>query len=103
MPLPLWLTRLSVAPSPSATGVYPLKSNRKVALSASDKTGKEYTGIGTLQPGQRIVEVWLEELDFPLLLAKQVFDVQFCQTAHEWKVVPNEQRLTANEQRASAH
>lgn len=50
-----------------------LKSNRKVALSAGDKSNKQYTGIGTRQPGQRTVEVWLEELDFPLLLVKQVF------------------------------
>lgn len=50
-----------------------LKSNRKVALSAQDKENKAYIGIGTLHPGQRTVEVWLEESDFPLLLTKQVF------------------------------
>lgn len=50
-----------------------LKSNRKVALSKADKEAKNYISIESLQPGQQTVEVWLEELDFPLLLTKQVF------------------------------
>jgi hypothetical protein len=50
-----------------------LKSNRKVALSSQDKENKAYISIETLQPGQQTVEIWLEELDFPLLLTKQVF------------------------------
>jgi len=50
-----------------------LKSNRKVALSKENKENKEYINIETLQPGQQTVEIWLEELDFPLLLTKQVF------------------------------
>lgn len=50
-----------------------LKSNRKVALSKKNKENKDYISIETLQPGQQTVEIWLEELDFPLLLTKQVF------------------------------
>lgn len=50
-----------------------LKSNRKVALSKQDKENKQCISIETLQPGQQTVEIWLEELDFPLLLTKQVF------------------------------
>ena len=50
-----------------------LKSNRLVALSQQDKENKKYISIETLQPGQQTVEIWLEELDFPLLLTKQVF------------------------------
>lgn len=50
-----------------------LKSNRNVALSKEDKVNKKYISIDTLQPGQRTLEIWLEELDFPLLLTKQVF------------------------------
>jgi hypothetical protein len=50
-----------------------LKSNRKVALSREDKENKAYISIETLQPGQQTVEIWLKELDFPLLLTKQVF------------------------------
>lgn len=50
-----------------------LKSNRKIALSKENKENKEYISIETLQPGQQTVEIWLKELDFPLLLTKQVF------------------------------
>ncbi|NEW79534.1 MAG: transposase [Gelidibacter sp.] len=50
-----------------------LKSNRKVALSLEDKQNETYIGIETLQLGQQTVEIWFENLDFPLLLTKQVF------------------------------
>lgn len=50
-----------------------IKSNRKVALSKENKDNKQYISIETLQPGQQTVEIWLKELDFPLLLTKQVF------------------------------
>ena len=53
--------------------VLALKSNRKVALSKADKCNKTHVNIETLQLGQQTVEIWLEELDFPLLLIKQVF------------------------------
>jgi hypothetical protein len=53
--------------------VMALKANRKVALSFEDKKANSYISIESLQPGQQTVEVWLEELDFPLLLVKQVF------------------------------
>ena len=50
-----------------------LKSNRKIALSEEDKQNETYISIETLQPGQQTVEIWLEKLDSPLLLTKQVF------------------------------
>ena len=50
-----------------------IKNNRKVALSKEAKERNEYTGIRLLKLEQQPVEVWLEELDFPLLLTKQVF------------------------------
>lgn len=53
--------------------IFALKSNRKVALSAANKKDKTYLNIESLQPGQQTVEIWLKELDFPLLLTKQVF------------------------------
>lgn len=53
--------------------IFALKSNRKVALIKANKQDKEYINIESLQPGQQTVEIWLEELDFPLLLTKQVF------------------------------
>jgi hypothetical protein len=50
-----------------------LKSNRLVALSKVDKESGTYVNIESLQPEQQTVEVWFKELDFPLLLVKQVF------------------------------
>lgn len=50
-----------------------LKSNRLVALSKADKESGNFVNIESLQPEQQTVEVWFEELDFPLLLVKQVF------------------------------
>jgi hypothetical protein len=53
--------------------VMALKSNRKVALSLEAKKAKQFVSIKSLQLGQQPVEVWLQELDYPLLLVKQVF------------------------------
>lgn len=53
--------------------VMALKGNRKVSLSQADKNEKKYVGIGSLGEEQQPLEVWLEELGFPLLLIKQVF------------------------------
>jgi hypothetical protein len=50
-----------------------LKSNRKVALSKENKGNMEYMSIETLHLGQETVEIALKKLDFPLLLANQVF------------------------------
>ena len=50
-----------------------VKSNRKVALCLEEKENKLYKSINTLQLVQQAVEVWLKEVDFPLLLLKQVF------------------------------
>lgn len=53
--------------------VMALKSNRKVSLGQQSHEAKEYVSIESLQPGQQTVGVWLEGLDYPLLLVKQVF------------------------------
>jgi hypothetical protein len=54
--------------------VMPLKRNRKVALSRGEQQQGQYQAVGTLdvEPGA-VREVWLEGLDFPLVLAQQVF------------------------------
>jgi DDE superfamily endonuclease len=54
--------------------VMPLKSNRKVALSRDEQQQGKYQAVGrvSLEPGG-VREVWLEGVDFPLVLAKQVF------------------------------
>lgn len=54
--------------------VMPLKSNRKVALSLEDKAQGRYHAVGTLELEEGAVrEIYLEGVEFPLLLAKQVF------------------------------
>src|SRR5215216_3891436 len=54
--------------------VMPLKANRKVALSATDKKQGRYVQVETLslEPHTQR-EVYLEGVDFPLVLIKQVF------------------------------
>ena len=54
--------------------IMPLKTNRKVVLSLEDKMQGQYVRIDTLvvEPGAQMT-VYLEGVDFPLLLVKQVF------------------------------
>ena len=52
----------------------PLKTNRKVALSKADKQQGRYVRVDTLElEAQATREIYLEGLDFPLVLVKQVF------------------------------
>src|SRR5512134_3453176 len=54
--------------------VMPLKSNRKVALSRDAKQQGRYQRVDTLElEPLHLVIVYLEGVDFPLLLVKQVF------------------------------
>ena len=54
--------------------VMPLKRNRKVALSLKDKRNGCWKQVDTLDcPEGTAKEVWLEGVDFPLLLVRQVF------------------------------
>jgi hypothetical protein len=51
-----------------------LKSNRKIALSAQDKAQGRYQTLSTLDlPEGTVQQVHLESVDFPLLLARQLF------------------------------
>lgn len=51
-----------------------LKSNRKVALSAQDKSQGRYHAVSTLDlPEGTVQQVYLESVDFPLLLTQQIF------------------------------
>jgi len=51
-----------------------LKSNRKVALSAQDKSQARYLTVSTLDlPEGSVREVYLESVDFPLLITQQIF------------------------------
>jgi hypothetical protein len=54
--------------------VMPLKSNRKVAISLSEKKNGHYQAVDTLElEPMKPVSVYLESVEFPLLLVKQVF------------------------------
>jgi hypothetical protein len=54
--------------------VMPLKTNRKVALSADDKRHGSYVRVDEVQIEPNTVRlVYLEDVSFPMLLAKQVF------------------------------
>lgn len=54
--------------------IVPLKANRKVALSLEDKKQGKYVRVDTLPMEENQVrKIWLEGVDFPLALAKQVF------------------------------
>ena len=54
--------------------VMPVKANRKVALSREDQKAGRYVRVSTLEllEGETL-QIWLEDVKFPLLLAKQVF------------------------------
>src|SRR5215210_6786686 len=54
--------------------IMPIKTNRKVALSLERKKRGEYERVASveLEPGT-VAEVYVEQVEFPLLLVKQVF------------------------------
>jgi len=54
--------------------IMPIKSNRKVALTLADKQQGRYSRVDALVWEEKAVrEIYLESVDFPVLLAKQVF------------------------------
>jgi hypothetical protein len=54
--------------------IMPLKANRKVAVSVSAKQNGHYQPVDTLQlEPMKPVSVYLESVEFPLLLLKQIF------------------------------
>lgn len=54
--------------------IMPLKINRKVALSLQEKLKGNYQSIESLELEiDKTLQVWVEGVDFPLLLTKQVF------------------------------
>ncbi len=53
--------------------VMPLKENRKVAVSLEQKQIGQYTAVNTLEfQAGATRQLWLEEVDFPLLVVKEV-------------------------------
>lgn len=54
--------------------IMPLKSNRKVALSQADQQQGRYQPISSLRiEAHQCLAVWVAEVEFPLVLTKQVF------------------------------
>jgi len=54
--------------------VMPLKENRKVALSSAEKQLGQYVTVNTLELAEGATrQLWLEEVDFPLSVTKEVF------------------------------
>jgi len=54
--------------------VMPLKENRKLALSLAQKQLGQYLTVTTLElAAGTTLQIWLEEVDFPLSLTKEVF------------------------------
>lgn len=53
--------------------IFAIKSNRKVALTLEDKIKGRYTSIKSLKLEGRTAVVWVEQLDFPILITCQVF------------------------------
>lgn len=54
--------------------VMPLKSNRKISLTKQDKKKGKYQSISTVDlESNTVQEIYLEGVEFPMLLAKQVF------------------------------
>lgn len=54
--------------------ICPIKSNRKVALSLADKKAGKWQAVSTLEiKEQAEVEIYLEGLEFPVKLIKQIF------------------------------
>lgn len=54
--------------------ICPIKANRKVALSLADKKAGKWVAVSTLDIKEKtVLEIYLEGVEFPLLLTKQVF------------------------------
>ena len=54
--------------------VFPLKANRKVALSEADQKQGRFVRVDTLDlPAGQTRQIWLEDVPFALLLTKEVF------------------------------
>lgn len=54
--------------------ICPIKTNRYLALSFEDKKAGRWRAVSTFEIKENtVLEIWLEGVEFPLLLAKQIF------------------------------
>jgi hypothetical protein len=71
--------------------VMPLKQNRKVAMTLEQKQHGQYQAVNQLDlPESSTRKVWLEEVDFPLLLVKQRFTNEDGSTGERYLVTSDE-------------
>ncbi len=67
-------TRVFIKQKQQRDFLCPLKANRKVAVSQTDKSQGRYSPVDTLElETQATRDIYLEGVDFPLVLVKQVF------------------------------
>ncbi len=77
--------------------VMPLKSNRKVALSLADKRKARFVPVDTLElKGNAVLKIYLEAVNFPLLLIKQIFENEDGSTGIQY-LVTSDTTLTYDE------
>lgn len=53
--------------------IFAIKANRKVALTKEDKEKGLYISIKSLELEESVMSVYFEQLDFPVVISKQVF------------------------------
>jgi len=77
--------------------VMPLKSNRKVALSLADKRQGRFVPVDTLELKENaILKIYLEGVNFPLLLIQQIFENEDGSTGIQY-LVTSDTTLTYDE------
>lgn len=77
--------------------VMPLKSNRKIAISCEAKRQGRYQRVDTLELElMKPITIYLEGVDFPLLLVKQIF-IDKNGKSGIWYLVTSNTTLNANE------
>jgi transposase len=71
-----------------------MQSNRLAVLSETDRKTGNWTRIDELKiPNNKPVQVWLKDLEFPVLLTKQIFTNKDNSTGYRF-LVSNESSLT---------
>jgi hypothetical protein len=74
--------------------IFDMQSNRLAVLSEADRQAGNWTRIDELKiPNNKPVEVWLKDLEFPVLLTKQIFTNKDNSTGYRF-LVSNELSLT---------
>ena len=74
----------------------PLKKNRNVARSKKKKDAKEYQAVENLKLEQnKVYKIYLESVDYPLLLTKLVLIVGSANFSEQWRVMDARRMFSA--------